>query len=351
MFGKKQHEYKRLPGRQLFRVAGSSSFWMGKDHLLYVENHIFMESYKRFFYNDVQLVTIQRTSLSNLFTIIFCLLLALALFVAMPVDSANIPAWFLAGLFTLLLLFNLWLGPTCAFYIQTAVQTVKITPVQRLRTARRVINLIQPHIEQVQGQLDQESIPSPNNAAPKRQAAVRKSAPEASVAATGHGVLFHQALFLLLIFDGCLTLLFIFANNEIVILGSILLALVLILCVVGALAQQDKINTPEILRKLTWFGLFYVIAGYGLGYMLVMLTFFNSPITTQNQWELVKFIAGINFIDKPWLLGIFSVYASIAFGLGGTGIAVRAKYNSGPEDAVYKADAGTEQELDISHID
>ena len=59
-------EYIRLARARMksgFQVATSnrSSLWLGKDHLLCVETTGYTETYKRFFFRDIQVLTLRRT--------------------------------------------------------------------------------------------------------------------------------------------------------------------------------------------------------------------------------------------------------------------------------------------------
>src|SRR5436305_8222975 len=61
-----EREYKRLTRarpRAKFAVvsAGSSSLWLGKDHLLCIDTTGYTETYKRFYFRDIQAIVIRRT--------------------------------------------------------------------------------------------------------------------------------------------------------------------------------------------------------------------------------------------------------------------------------------------------
>ena len=52
--------YRRLPGRGRTPL-GSHSLWIGEDHLLLVELRGFTETYRRFYFRDVQAIILRRT--------------------------------------------------------------------------------------------------------------------------------------------------------------------------------------------------------------------------------------------------------------------------------------------------
>ncbi len=64
-------DYTRLPGRGLryggFRLFSRAicTLWMGADHLLLVDRTGYTESYKRFYFADIQAIVVRRTSFSN----------------------------------------------------------------------------------------------------------------------------------------------------------------------------------------------------------------------------------------------------------------------------------------------
>src|SRR5947208_5263032 len=62
-----EKEYKRLTRarvRSSFAVisAARSSLWLGADHLLCVDSTGYTETYKRFYFRDIQAITICRTA-------------------------------------------------------------------------------------------------------------------------------------------------------------------------------------------------------------------------------------------------------------------------------------------------
>lgn len=142
--------YKRLPGRN-FLPFNSASLWEHEDHLLMVQSHFVFESYRRFFYRDIQAIIICRTK-SGLFMSLVPGLIAGALGAPAPFFGlrAGIVLGVLAGLFLLVSLVQLARGPTCRCVLRTAVQTQELPSLGRLRAAHRVLRRIQPKIVSVQ---------------------------------------------------------------------------------------------------------------------------------------------------------------------------------------------------------
>jgi hypothetical protein len=161
-------EYQRLPGRGLRGegsrlLAFSRSFcqlWMGGDHLLLVDRTGYTETYKRFYFRDIQAVIIRKTSRATTWNWImgsFALLFTLS---ALGVQEfgVRIVFWFFAGFFGLFTLINLLRGPTCVTHIKTAVQTEQLHAWNRLGTARKGMMKLRPHLLQAQGEISADEL-------------------------------------------------------------------------------------------------------------------------------------------------------------------------------------------------
>ncbi|HEY3855496.1 MAG TPA: hypothetical protein VGO67_13985 [Verrucomicrobiae bacterium] len=161
-------EYSRLPGRGVrgsgFRLFSSSravcTLWMGRDHLLLVDRTGYTESYKRFYFADIQAIVIRRTS-SATTTIAVTGSLALGIFAwAFSISdmAGRITLFILGGLFALIALHGLWLGPSCVTHIQTAVQTDQLAAWNRIRAARKGLAVLRPKLQETQGTVPPEEL-------------------------------------------------------------------------------------------------------------------------------------------------------------------------------------------------
>jgi hypothetical protein len=168
-----EKEYRRLSRprlrrRGLLTVASTrSSLWLGKDHLLNIDSNRFTEEYKRFYFRDIQAITIRKTKRREIWN--FALLMLLIGWIAMVINELSSagpaidPAMgtLLGALFLILavpLLANNVLGPSCAVYLQTAVQIEELPSLSRMRRARKVLDRIRPLIVAAQGQLTPEEV-------------------------------------------------------------------------------------------------------------------------------------------------------------------------------------------------
>jgi hypothetical protein len=153
-------EYRRLTrakSRALFGIVSTtrSSLWLGKDHLLQIDTSGYTESYKRFYFADIQALVMCRTEHWLYQAVVFA---ALACFFALIgiFGGGPVIAWIfgiLAGLFALCLLLDLTGGPSSKCYVRTAVQTEALVSLTRLRRARRTFDVLRPLITAAQGEL------------------------------------------------------------------------------------------------------------------------------------------------------------------------------------------------------
>jgi hypothetical protein len=170
-------EYQRLTrarARSSFAVAFMSrtSLWLGKDHLLFVDSSGYTETYKRFYFRDIQAITMQHTDRGRIWSIVLGMIFMLFLFVTLFTLPKGSPAGWsggelageivLGGLMAVLVLFlliNFFLSPTCKTFLRTAVQTEELPSLCRVRQTRKVLGKIRPLIGAAQGgELSPETI-------------------------------------------------------------------------------------------------------------------------------------------------------------------------------------------------
>ena len=168
MAEKEYHRLTRARSRSAFAVAfvSRSSLWLGKDHLLCVDSSGYTETYKRFYFRDIQVITLVVTKRRTVWNgvlvapMVICLAgLANSLFSLPRGEIAAIVTWAIfAAVFIVPLLINNLMGPTCTGYLRTAVQIEELPSLGRLWRARKVLERIRPFITAVQGALPPEEI-------------------------------------------------------------------------------------------------------------------------------------------------------------------------------------------------
>jgi hypothetical protein len=167
-------QYRRLT-RPRRRKAGflavtylRSSLWLGDDHLLVIDSNGYSETYKRFYFQDIQAIAIRLTRRRLIWNWVLSVPIALWLlglgYEFLVRRSPDVVDLAIATLWTLLpgvpLLLNNLFGPTCACTLRTAVQAEELPSLCRLRKTRRVLELLRPLIVQAQGRLAPEEIPA-----------------------------------------------------------------------------------------------------------------------------------------------------------------------------------------------
>jgi hypothetical protein len=165
-----EKEYQRLTrsavggrGRITLTFTSRQSLWLAKDHLLSIRSNRFIEEYRRFYFRDIQAITLRRTRRRAIWNLALslALLVVLASFLSdsRPVLSANLWPWYLLfAILSLPLLINNVRGPTCTCYIRTAVQMEELPSMNRVRKVSRILERIRPLIAEAQGELTAEQL-------------------------------------------------------------------------------------------------------------------------------------------------------------------------------------------------
>ncbi|HEU6446951.1 MAG TPA: hypothetical protein VFV23_00760 [Verrucomicrobiae bacterium] len=155
-------KYKRLTGARsksvlALAVMTRSSLWLGDDHLLAVDSTGWTETYKRFYFRDIQAITVWKTKRRMIWNAILLTPLVLSLTGLMvsvfPARSMGaIIAWsIIASVFIIPCLINNLLGATCRCQLRTAVQIEELPSLCRVRKTRKVMEKIRPLIIEAQG--------------------------------------------------------------------------------------------------------------------------------------------------------------------------------------------------------
>jgi hypothetical protein len=150
-------EYRKLPGRGMKRrafldvVRARARVWMGRDHLLFQLSTGYTEDYKRFYYRDIQAVTIRKTKRFLIWSLILPLLAFICANSGYDDGPFQYAYWIAAASFFLFFLIHVSLGPTCICRLHTEVSAEEIYSWRRVRTARKAIAIIAPLIEASRG--------------------------------------------------------------------------------------------------------------------------------------------------------------------------------------------------------
>ena len=254
---KKPKLYRRLGGAHQFGLAtgGWLSLYLGQDHLLLRKTVAFTESYRRFYFSDIEAITIRKTPRWHIWTAVWICAIAVCLVAMQAAQRAHPVAVIFAVIFGVCALINVARGATCLTHLQTKVQT-RVLPLRRIRKAMRVMNKVTPAITAAQADIASATpAPAASSAVPVvRPAETRtKSIPpplpgeqpiQRSVA--------HLALFGLLIIGGVLAGVEVFAGFAGLVYAVYALVLVNICAAVGVLVLQRRRRFSPRFTKIAW---------------------------------------------------------------------------------------------------
>lgn len=138
--------YERLPGRGANTIF-AVKLWLANDHLLLVESMGFSESYKRFYFRDIESITVTHTDrrlIINVVLAVFAALFTLPIFFS---DLAAAIVWSILALpIYALIVVNTLKGRACVCHLTTAVQREKLASLSRCKRAERILRKIEPLI-------------------------------------------------------------------------------------------------------------------------------------------------------------------------------------------------------------
>jgi hypothetical protein len=138
---------------------------MARDHLLLISRTGYTETYKRFYFRDIQAVIIRKTATALVLNIVL-IILALPFFWLAASATDRPPqiywerlAWAsIGGFFLFLALLSFWRGSSCITHIKTAVQTERLAAWHRMRAARKGMEMIRPRLLEAQGELPPQEL-------------------------------------------------------------------------------------------------------------------------------------------------------------------------------------------------
>jgi uncharacterized membrane protein HdeD (DUF308 family) len=319
---KKEKEYGKLPGSKKGFIVGRYTLWQGSDHLLHVYSRVGVEDYKRFYFNDIQAIITRKTITGKVQNGVLGFLLLLFTLPVILNDGGWSAFWAaFAGVLLILLLINLYRGPTCETKLLTAVQTEKLHSLHRLRTAFKVMDSLRSHIESAQGRLAREDLAKKPARRVNDNAAKGPSlrADKSETTARHEKGRSHLVLFGLLVLDGVLaTAGYLFTHVIVTILSSVA-GICMGIFVIIALVKQHNSNMSNALRAITWTCLGFVGITFMAGYAISMVFAFKNPGILYNQWELFKSMTSLSPWENPLVLGfdIFTICGAFFLGIPG----------------------------------
>lgn len=325
-----QHTYRRLPGRRrrvgALWTAARHSLWLGADHLLKVENRLYSEEYRRFYYRDIQAIMARRTGRWIVWNVIFGVLCGGSVLLSMQAGEpiGQIIGASLAGLCLLAILLNSLYGPTCVCHLRTAVQTVALPSWSRLRHVHKALNLLQPLIVQAQGALTPEILAAGRTTALSAAALPttprQRPLPSPTRLRQFRGGR-HALLFTFLFCDGGVTLLTLPGDSPMALLLTWIIMLGAFVTTLLVLTMQQQSDCPKGLRVLTWGVGLYVCLLYTARTIPPTLLTLKDPdlFMADSFWEVLTLLATQPPHHQPYVYLISSISLLCSVGLSALG--------------------------------
>jgi NADH:ubiquinone oxidoreductase subunit 6 (subunit J) len=270
--------YRRLPGRGR-RTSGCisvgatiSTIWLASDHLLVRESvYGFSETYKRFYFRDIQAIIVRRTQkwIAWIVAWTFCALLFLFWYKAAGWRSAVL-GYFWPGLCLFLAMIQLVRGPSCVTHLVSAVQRELLASLNTVRKARRVLKVLVPLIEEKQGKFEPETPGTPRpaivaNPSLPRDRLIAMTPPAARAGRPPGQNRIHSLLFMTTLAGGAAALWETYRSSAIAFSAALILLGAIIVLSVIALVYQGRRRIKKSMATITW----TIMVGYIVAWMII----------------------------------------------------------------------------------
>lgn len=336
----KEKEYIKLPGKGRKRgisslfIRNSAKLYQAKDHILCVYNNVFAEDYKRFYFKDIQAITICRTNNWIVRNIILGLCTALLLLMTISFEGiALIIFSVITGEFLLWLIINWLRGPTCISNLYTAVSKEELPSLNRLKTAEKVLNKLRLAIETAQGKLLAEDIRNISEENPKEETPVTAPRTDTVKARAGEDLKPyygrpHEILFILLLSSGLLSLSQFYINNMVITSLEMLIGSFLGIVLIVAIVKQHSSRMSGGLIGITWMTAGYFLLSFIIGYVIFLFGAFKFPQGITTQWYLLKIYSQLSPTDNSFLMGLTIFSTVYSFTAGAAGLFLLQKHRN-----------------------
>jgi hypothetical protein len=335
--------YRRLPGRGRktsgFISVGATvnTIWLASDHLLLRESvYGLSETYKRFYFRDIQAFIVRRSP-AWIGWISVLTALSLIFFFVWGVTGWHGWGWpFFSALCFVLTMVQLARGPSCVTYLVTAVQRELLGSLNRLRKAQRVLKILVPLIEEKQGKFDLAT--GAETATPRTSAAHRSvppMLPGSAIVAPTSAARFswvHLALFATTFLGGCVALWEEFKSSALTLnAASYFLAAIVVLAIITLIVQGRR-RVNKMVAGLTW----TITIGYIVAWILVF-SIYTTVYSFQrarerairhNPPEVVFDLKPSSLRQMPGFDYVLLIYGACSAALGVAGIG--SLFLSGP---------------------
>lgn len=144
--------------RRAGSVVTHHQLWKGPDHFLLIKEIGWIEEYKRFYFSDIQSITVRQTAAYLVWALVLPLLALFVAGIGQTMD-ASAPFYIAVGLiFLVILSLHLLQGPTCSCWMQTGINKEKLLMFRRVRQVRKFWNKTAFELIDVQGPFSLEEM-------------------------------------------------------------------------------------------------------------------------------------------------------------------------------------------------
>ena len=240
---------QRVKGSR-FQALGSNALYIAEDHLLFCENMGYTESYKRFYFKEIQALIQTRSSEYVAKSIGFTLWLIINGYFLITANemALRIGLGIAAGIGLFLLIHNLVLGGSCKTHIITGAGITHLKLLSRKRYAAKLRAQLDPLIAEAQKDIPIDLTPGANEGESLRPATPEATSPFSTGQYFGRGLLL-AGLFIFLDIIG--TSLIAFGTRPLSYF-KVLSALALIISIVVSFRQVPVANPAHPARKAVW---------------------------------------------------------------------------------------------------
>ncbi|HYG77781.1 MAG TPA: hypothetical protein VEK08_22435 [Planctomycetota bacterium] len=269
-----EREYRKLPGKgrknTFFAVAaGSVRLYVGKDHLLQVESTGWEEEYKRFYFRDIQAITLRTTARQKTIGGVWGGLGVVCVLGFLTAPTGWNTALLVFGIiFWTFFALNAFWGPTCACQLRTAVQVEDLWSLHRLKNAQRALQQIVPLIEQAQGKFEAEQLPEivasvPQVAAPPSALGKGKELERIK----HYNGRWHEVLFYFLLLFAAFNLIDLTQDNPALQIFDLIFCVGVMVGSVAAMLKQHQTDIPDGVRRVVWVTLGFICVYIWVGFV------------------------------------------------------------------------------------
>ena len=334
--------YTRLPGQSrkyfglpyllealftftIIAVAERCRVYRGSDHLLVLRRHFFTETAHRFYFSDIQAITVQRTAAHAILSVILlaaaaglaaCVLLSPAYLGFSEEELVAIAALSVAAVLAVAV--NILFGPTCVTELHTAVYREPLPCLARWRAAQKFLEEVRPPIEAVQVptiHYPLSTIHYPPVLVTGQYATPRSVRGEGPPPAHGQTRL-HAVFFGVLLFLGVSSALDLLAVSMLKNIIDTLFFLIALIVGCVAAARQRKTDLPNDLRAITGFALatlvvlFYVsqFIGFFAGFLTLEQPSIEAMLDPKHPAIRIMSYVSLFVFTTLGLLGLMRVY-------------------------------------------